>query len=167
MQRASARADVEALRGRVREAERRAAEAAAAAAAAAGRAQALAGAVERADGIAPSLAELVRHGATLALALVEPEAGYELAVAAALERCAALACADDLATALALLASAEAEGGALHVGRGGGRRAGARGRRAARRARAADRARARRVCSPASGSSPTPRRCWASGAASR
>ena len=59
----------------------------------------------------------MRRGATLALALVEPEAGYELAVAAALERCAALACADDLATALALLEAAEAEGGALHVGR--------------------------------------------------
>ncbi len=46
-----------------------------------------------------------------------PRPAYELAVAAALERCAALACADDLATALALLESAEAEGGALHVGR--------------------------------------------------
>jgi chromosome segregation protein len=113
----SARADVDALRGRVREAQRRAAEAASAAAAAGARAEALAAAVERADGIAPSLAELVRRGATLALALVEPEAGYELAVAAALERCAALACADDLASALALLESAEAEGGALHVGR--------------------------------------------------
>ncbi len=112
-----ARAEVDALRGRVREAQRRAAEAASAAAAATARADALAAAVERADGIAPSLSELVRRGATLALALVEPEAGYELAVAAALERCAALACADDLPTALALLESAEAEGGALHVGR--------------------------------------------------
>ena len=101
----------------MRDAERRAAEAASAAAAAGARAEALAAAVERADGIAPSLAELVRHGATLALALVEPEAGYELAVAAALERCAALACADDLPAALALLESAKAEGGALHVGR--------------------------------------------------
>jgi chromosome segregation protein len=115
-----ARTDVDALRGRAREAQRRAAEAASAAAAAEARAQALAAAVERADGIAPSLAELVRRGATLALALVEPEAGYELAVAAALERCAALACADDLASALSLLESAEAEGGALHVGRGAG-----------------------------------------------
>ena len=113
----SARAGVEELRGRVREAQRRAAEAASAAAAAEARAEALAAAVERADGIAPSLAELVRRGATLALALVEPEAGYELAVAAALERSAALACADDLAAALALLESDEAAGGALHVGR--------------------------------------------------
>ena len=113
----SARAEVDALRGRVRESQRRAAESASAAAAAGARAEALAAAVERADGIAPSLAELVRRGATLALALVEPEAGYELAVAAALERCAALACADDLTAALALLAAAEAEGGALHVGR--------------------------------------------------
>ena len=110
------RSQVDALRGRVRDAQRRAAEAASAAAAAGARAEALAAAVERADGIAPSLAELVQRGATLALALVEPEAGYELAVAAALERCAALACADDLAGALALLASAEAAGGALHVG---------------------------------------------------
>ena len=101
----------------MRDAQRRAAEAASAAAAAGARAAALSAAVERADGIAPSLAELVRRGATLALALVEPEAGYELAVAAALERCAALACADDLASALALLEAAEAEGGALHVGR--------------------------------------------------
>ncbi|MDX6539470.1 MAG: chromosome segregation protein, partial [Gaiellales bacterium] len=113
----AARSDVEALRSRAREAQRRAAEAASAATAAEARAQALAAAVERADGIAPSLADLVRRGATLALALVEPEAGYELAVAAALERCAALACADDLASALALLEQAEAEGGALHVGR--------------------------------------------------
>jgi chromosome segregation protein len=113
----AARAEVEAERGRAREAQRRAAEAASAAAAAEARSSALAAAVERADGIAPSLAELVRRGATLALALVEPEAGYELAVAAALERCAALACADDLAAALKLLESAEAEGGALHVGR--------------------------------------------------
>ena len=112
-----ARAEVDALRGRVRDAQRRAAEAASAAAAATARADALAAAVERADGIAPSLSELVRRGATLALALVEPEAGYELAVAAALERCAALACADDLPAALALLESAEAAGGALHVGR--------------------------------------------------
>ena len=113
----SARSQVESVRGRVRDAQRRAAEAASAAAAANARADALSAAVERADGIAPSLAELVRRGATLALALVEPEAGYELAVAAALERCAALACADDLPAALALLDSAEAEGGALHVGR--------------------------------------------------
>ena len=112
-----ARSAVEDERGRAREAQRRAAEAASAAAAAGARSDALAAAVERADGIAPSLAELVRRGATLALALVEPESGYELAVAAALERCAALACADDLATALELLASAEAQGGALHVGR--------------------------------------------------
>ena len=112
-----ARAEVDEVRGRVRDAQRRAAEAASAAAAAEARAAALSAAVERADGIAPSLAELVRRGATLALALVEPEAGYELAVAAALERCAALACADDLASALALLEAAEAEGGALHVGR--------------------------------------------------
>ena len=119
----SARAEVDELRGRVRDAQRRAAEAASAAAAAGARAEALAAAVERADGIAPSLAELVRRGATLALALVEPEAGYELAVAAALERCAALACADDLASALALLEAAEAEGGALHVGRPGGTKA--------------------------------------------
>jgi chromosome segregation protein len=112
-----ARSEVDALRAKARDAQRRAAEATSAAAAATARAEALAAAVERADGIAPSLAELVRRGATLALALVEPEAGYELAVAAALERCAALACADDLATALALLEAAEAEGGALHVGR--------------------------------------------------
>jgi chromosome segregation protein len=116
----SARAEVDAVRGRARDAQRLAAEAASAAAAAGARAEALAAAVERADGIAPSLAELVRRGATLALALVEPEAGYELAVAAALERCAALACADDLESALALLATAEAEGGALHVGRAAG-----------------------------------------------
>ncbi|MDX6561187.1 MAG: chromosome segregation protein [Gaiellales bacterium] len=116
----SARAEVDALRGRVRDAQRGAAEAASASAAAAARAEALAAAVERADGIAPSLSELVRRGATLALALVEPEAGYELAVAAALERGAALACADDLESALALLESAEAEGGALHVGRPAG-----------------------------------------------
>jgi chromosome segregation protein len=115
-----ARSEVDALRGRVRDAQRLAAEAAFAAAAAGARAEALAAAVERADGIAPSLAELVRRGATLALALVEPEAGYELAVAAALERCAALACADDLASALKLLETAEAEGGALHVGRPAG-----------------------------------------------
>ncbi len=113
----SARSEVDALRARARDAERHAAEAASAAAAASARAEALGAAVERADGIAPSLAELVRRGATLALALVEPEAGYELAVAAALERCAALACADDLGAALALLEAAEAEGGALHVGR--------------------------------------------------
>src|SRR4029077_19753607 len=105
------------IRMHVREAQRRAAEAASAAAAASARADALAAAVDRADGIAPSLAELVRRGAKLALALVEPEAGYELAVAAALERCAALACADDLPSALALLAATEAEGGALHVAR--------------------------------------------------
>jgi chromosome segregation protein len=120
-----ARAEVDELRGRVRDAQRRAAEAASVAAAAAARAAALSAAVERADGIAPSLAELVRRGATLALALVEPEAGYELAVAAALERCAALACADDLASALALLEAAEAEGGALHVGRPAGAKAAA------------------------------------------
>ena len=112
-----ARSEVDALRAKARDAQRHAAEAASAAAAAGARAEALAAAVERADGIAPSLAELVRRGATLALALVEPEAGYELAVAAALERCAALACADDLESALALLEAAEAEGGALHVGR--------------------------------------------------
>ncbi|HMG98723.1 MAG TPA: AAA family ATPase, partial [Gaiellales bacterium] len=116
----SARAEVDELRGRARDAQRRAAEAASTAAAAEARAAALSAAVERADGIAPSLAELVRRGATLALALVEPEAGYELAVAAALERCAALACADDLASALALLEAAEAEGGALSVGRPAG-----------------------------------------------
>jgi chromosome segregation protein len=119
----SARAEVDELRGRVRDAQRRAAEAASAAAAAEARAAALSAAVERADGIAPSLAELVRRGATLALALVEPEAGYELAVTAALERCAALACADDLASALALLEAAEAEGGALRVGRPAGAKA--------------------------------------------
>jgi chromosome segregation protein len=119
----STRARVDELRGRTRGAQSRAAEAASAAAAATARADALAAAVERADGIAPSLAELVRRGATLALALVEPEAGYELAVAAALERCAALACADDLASALALLEAAEAEGGALHVGRPAGAQA--------------------------------------------
>ncbi len=119
----TARAQVEELRGRSRDAQRRAAEAASGAAAAAARASALSAAVERADGIAPSLAELVRRGATLALALVEPEAGYELAVAAALERCAALACADDLAGALQLLESAEAAGGALHVGRAAGAKA--------------------------------------------
>ena len=121
----SARAEVDGLRGRVRDAHSRAAEAASGAAAAIARAEALAAAVERADGIAPSLAELVRRGATLALALVEPEAGYELAVAAALERCAALACADDLASALELLEAAEAEGGALHVGRPPGAQAAA------------------------------------------
>ena len=138
-----ARSEVDALRGRVREMRRGAPPRPRPLQPPPGaRAEALAAAVERADGIAPSLAELVRRGATLALALVEPEAGYELAVAAALERCAALACADDLASALALLEAAEAEGGALHVGRPAEAEAPRAGRRGATgRARAARRAR--------------------------
>ncbi len=97
------RTTLEEAREASRSARAHAATASESAAALQARAEALDGAVRRADSVAPATRALAARGAVLALALVDPDDGLELAVAAALERRAAQVVAADLAAALTLL----------------------------------------------------------------
>ena len=115
-----AHVDAESARKRATQARLDAARASEAAVAARARHSALEGAVSRADGVAPALRELARRGARLALAQVEVPEGLELATAAALERRAAGAIADDLSSALALLEGDGLDGASVLVWRPGG-----------------------------------------------
>ena len=100
---AETRTRLEAARESSRGARAHAATAGETAAALQARVEALDGAIRRADSVAPGTRELAARGAVLALALVEPDAGLELAVAATLERRGAQVVAADMAAALTLL----------------------------------------------------------------
>ena len=113
----AAHATAESVRGRLDAARAAASVTSEQAAAASARVEALEAALRRADGVAPAVRRLAEAGATLALSLVRPQPGYELAAAAALARRAATAVTDDLAAALELLNVEGVDGASVLVGR--------------------------------------------------